>query len=156
MIPAGWVFSCIRDFRQCEKQLQTEFGREKKEWLLPSAQRSTMGQVQTGDKAFGRCFPIGTKEEKKSHQLMPVMLNENTDLLCHPVSFITSAAVSNRHLCDACTSRDLASPGDDSAAPCLSFPSHRQSKGAQGRQRSGVGEFSSALLAQALVSTAPG
>lgn len=62
-----------------------------------------------------------------------------------PVPFITSTAASNRHLPDACTSRDPAGPADDPAAPCLSFPSHRHSKGALGRLRSGVGRSSSAL-----------
>lgn len=81
---------------------------------------------------------------------MPVMPNESMDLLCHPVSFIASAAVSNRHLQDACTSRNLASPGDDPAALCLSSHSHRQSKGAQSRLRSGVGEITSALWARHL------
>lgn len=60
---------------------------------------------------------------------MPVMANTSKHLLCLPVSCITSTAVSSRYLPDACTSRDLASPADDPAAPCLSFPLTGRARG---------------------------
>lgn len=39
MIPAGWKFSCVRDFRQHKKQLCTEFGGGEKRQCFPGVQR---------------------------------------------------------------------------------------------------------------------
>lgn len=67
MIPAGWKFSRVRDFRQHKRQLHTKFGKEK-EMTASERLEKDNGTDANKSQSFERCCAFGAKEEEKPHK----------------------------------------------------------------------------------------
>lgn len=142
MIPAGWKFSCVRDFSSIKSSFLLNLaGRDEK--MVPGSRESSGTSRR---QSHGKVMPLWCQTGGETPQATPVPAMPNRRRTHSATSILLQKCCSFQQSFPACTRRGFASPG--SCVP--QFTPHRwgrEGQWASSRSKGKVGKASRTLWA---------